>query len=513
MERWATDATVRAGAALPTIGAKELAAATQEVIGSLRDGMVSESAYDTAVVSGLRSSRDPSRPAYPDTISWLRRRQHSDGSWGGRIELAHDRVISTLAAVVHLEDVPDGWAQSAVRDGVGYLWKNIHHLETSPSETIAFELLVPQLLGDARRLGLRLPYQRFTDIEALREEKLRQAPLDDLYRHPTTLAHSLEFLGNDIDSRQVHRLRERNGSYGNSPSATAHVLAHIRDDQAEAYLSRVVGVSLNGGVPTTYPIDVFERAWILYNLGAANARVRGVSSHLRYLATALTSEGVGWSLGIVPDSDDTAITLIALAHAGSRVDMDVLLRFEHDRHFSCFPFERNTSVSANAHVLEALKLGQSQRPGRYTEQITKITSYLQEHKSDGGYWLDKWHASPYYATAQVARAAHDGANDLLAGTHAWLLETQKPDGSWGWYVSTSEETAYAMQSLLLLSRYSDPFTAQALDRAAAYLTARFHDTDYRELWIGKGLYTPYNVVRSAVISALLLYRQERGTRA
>ncbi len=512
MAKLATDAMTHADAAMPVIRLKELAAATQEVICSLRDGMVSESAYDTAIVSGLRSSRDPSRPAYPDTLSWLRRHQHSDGSWGGRIELAHDRVMSTLAAIVHLEDVPDGWARAAVKDGVRYLWNNAHQLDTSPSETIGFELLVPQLLHNARRLDLQLPYQRFARIEALREEKLRQIPRDSLYLQPTTLTHSLEFLGNEIDSRQVHKLRERNGSYGNSPSATAHVLSHIRDEQAEAYLGRVVGVSLNGGVPTTYPVDVFERAWILYNFGWANMRVRGVSGHLHHLATALTPEGAGWAHGIVPDSDDTAITLITLARAGFQVDMDVLLRFERDRHFSCFPFERNSSVSANAHILEALKRGQSQHPDRYEGQITKIISYLRDRQSDGGYWLDKWHASPYYATAQVTHAARDVADNLLAGTQAWLLETQKQDGSWGWYVSTSEETAYAMQSLLLLSHHSDPVTAQALDRAAAYLTARFHNTDYRELWIGKGLYTPYNVVRSAVIAALRLYHQKRGTR-
>lgn len=272
----------------------------------------------------------------------------------------------------------------------------------------------------------------------------------------------------------------------------------------------MLSVSLNGGVPTTYPIDVFERAWVLYNLGRAGVRGRYFSSHVSYLADSLTAKGVGWSQGVIPDSDDTAVTLIALSYAGFPIDPDALLRFEQDRHFSCFQFERNTSVSANAHILEAFKLGEEQYPSRYKPQISKIEGYLREQRLEGCYWLDKWHVSPYYATAQVALALGGRDHDLLARTPAWLLETQRPDGSWGLNVGTSEETAYAMQALLALQEDSNPVIAHALDRGAAYLSDSFHDTDYQELWIGKGLYTPYNVVRSAVISALLIYQRELG---
>ena len=108
-------------------------------------------------------------------------------------------------------------------------------------------------------------------------------------------------------------------------------------------------------------------------------------------------------------------------------------------------------------------------------------------------------------------AAQGIADELFACTGGWLLETQRPDGSWGQYEGTSEETAYALQALLTL-RPAAPALESALARGAAYLAERFDDTDYPELWIGKGLYTPYAIVRSAIISALRLYQLHRGAR-
>jgi len=49
-------------------------------------------------------------------------------------------------------------------------------------------------------------------------------------------------------------------------------------------------------------------------------------------------------------------------------------------------------------------------------------------------------------------------------------------------------------------------------RGVDYL-ARLHDgpgSQYPELWIGKDLYVPYDVVRAAVLSALILYEDTFG---
>ncbi len=484
---------------------RHLLSAARQLVAGLRDGTVSETAYDTAIVARLVAAHDPRRPAFPATGEWLRRHQHADGSWGGRIATGHDRLVSTLAALVRLAELPDAWAAVAVRAGTAYLREHARDWRGDPHETVAFELLVPQLLAEARQRGLALPYDAFAPILALRDEKLGKIPPGYLYDAPTTLLHSLEFLGREIDAERILPLRGLNGSYGCSPSATAHVLAHARDDEAERYLRRVMGAALNGGAPTIYPFELFERGWILYNLGLAAAAIPGVEAHRRYLRDSLTAAGLGMSReGLQADCDDTAMALIVLGRAGHPVDLALLRPFEREGWFSTFPFERTTSNTVNARVLEALKIGAGAALPGHRPTIAKITRFLGGQRIDGAYWQDKWHISPYYATAQVALAARGIADELLGGTRAWLLETQRPDGSWGRYGGTSEETAYAVQTLHALGTADDPRAATALARGARHLAARFDDTDYPELWIGKGLYTPYAIVRSAVIAALLL---------
>jgi halimadienyl-diphosphate synthase len=487
------------------IPAPRLALAAKHLLSSLAEGTTSETAYDTAVVSSLRASGDRRQLAFPTSLGWLRQHQHPDGSWGGRIQSAHDRLISTLAAVVRLAEIAEAWAQRAVQRGVAYLWQHASDWRASAHETVAFELLMPGLVAQGAEQGLALPFAAFAPITRLRDEKLRRIPDGYLYEKPTTLVHSLEFLGLDLDRARVTRLRSANGSYGNSPSATAYVVEHANDAAAEGYLHRAMAAALNGGATTVYPNEVFEKAWVLYNLGPARFGVAGAQDHLSYLREHLRDGAIGISReGLTADSDDTGMVLSLLHRAGEAASLAGLRQFEQPGYFSCFPYERNTSVSANIHVLDAFV--SSPLRSLHETAIAKILSYLRDQRQDGCYWQDKWHISPYYATSQLVLAAHEIAGDLLAPTYRWLLDTQRPDGSWGLAEGTSEETAYAVQALLTLAARPEKALRGALDRGARYLADRFDDADYPELWIGKGLYTPYPVVRAAVIGALQQYQ-------
>ncbi|MGI8972409.1 MAG: hypothetical protein ACR2HB_17150 [Dehalococcoidia bacterium] len=483
----------------------DLATASYQLINNLAEGTTSETAYDTAVVSALRSSRDYRRPLFPATLLWLQRHQHNDGSWGGRIAVAHDRLVSTLAVVVRLEAIPAAWAQQALQRGLAYLWQHASDWLSSSQETVAFELLVPRCLDEARSRGLQLPYTAFTRIIDLRDDKLRRMPMEALYNKPTTFVHSLEFLGPDLDRVQVTRLRSANGAYGNSPSATAYVLGMLDDPAAESYLRRAMAVSLNGGACTVYPNEIFEKGWVLYNLGPDGIRLRGAQQHLDYLYQHSLTGATGISReGLTADSDDTGMALALLNRSGRPLSLAGLCQFEREDCFSCFPYERNSSISANAHVLEAFV--SSPYRHQHTSAIQKIVAYLRDMRLDGCYWQDKWHISPLYATSQVVLAARDVATDLVAPTIRWLLGSQHSDGSWGCAGGTSEETAYALQTLIVAEHLQDSRMQSALEAGASYLSQHFDDMDYPELWIGKGLYTPYAVVRAAVIGALQQYR-------
>ncbi|HEX6972314.1 MAG TPA: hypothetical protein VF234_08855, partial [Limnochordia bacterium] len=187
-----------------------------------------------------------------------------------------------------------------------------------------------------------------------------------------------------------------------------------------------------------------------------------------------------------------------------------LARFERPDGFACFEGERNPSVSTNVHVLEALnKAPPAPEVGRLRE---KAIAFLKETQGDDGCWIDKWHISPLYTTGHAVIALLDGAPELAARGLRWLVAAQNRDGSWG-SPGTDEETAYAVQALAhaLLRAPSSGERAvgadamrQAIRAGAGFLTHRLECSDYPELWVGKGLYTPIHVVRSAVLSACRL---------
>ena len=264
----------------------------------------------------------------------------------------------------------------------------------------------------------------------------------------------------------------------------------------------------DGSIPTVEPFEVFEVAWVLYNLARAGQRPAEAQPLVRYLAQALTDDGVGVSReGLRPDSDDTALTLSVLHQYGYPISAGPLRPFEGVNFFFTFPLERDASVTSNAHVLEVL-LVVPPFPRQHVIQ-QKVLKYLRDARVDGDHWVDKWHGSPFYATAHAVFALTAPAPEVCRPAFNWLKSTQREDGSWGWFSKgTPEETAYAVQALMLAPEEVLAGMGDQLRRAAAYL----NETEAEPvipMWVGKSLYGPTQVVRSAVLSAqILLARSE-----
>jgi halimadienyl-diphosphate synthase len=467
---------------------------------------MSETAYDTAWLARVRDPHDPTRRAFPTTIDWLVRHQHADGSWGGRMAIVHDRVVSTLAAVLALVDSPGSKSARAVERGIAYLAWALPRIDEDFVETVGFELIMPPLLAQARRLGPPLPTAAAASIDRLRADKLQRLPPTFAYFGLTSLTHSLEFLGDELQPDLVRRWRASNGSYGASPSATAYVLTHQWDEAAASYLRAVLALSNAGGACNVFPFEIFERAWVLYALGPLAKRVAAHRPVLARLAADWSQAGVGFTReGVGPDGDDTAMSLRVLHDYGLLPPSPSVLRlFEADGHFFCLPLERNPSVSTNAHILDALNaVTDHVDRGRL---IDKAVGFLASSRVDERYWRDKWHVSPYYATSQVLRALAglgQPGEPLSAPGVAWLLETQHANGSWSELQpgGTCEETAHVLLALSCLGR-TDEVILGAMQRAARYLWQRFEHQDHPELWVGKGLYTPHAVVRAVILGAL-----------
>ncbi|RPJ00008.1 MAG: cyclase, partial [Chloroflexi bacterium] len=384
-------------------------------------------------------------------------------------------------------------------------------LADPPGATIGFELIAPTLLSEARKLDFVNGYENdvLNQLSHYRAAKLASLPGGIINRF-VTVAFSVEMAGPDeLRLLDIDHLQEANGSVGHSPSATAYFALHVRpgDPRALTYLQQVV--TDGGGVPDVAPFDVFELAWTLWNLSLLEALDQDTLAlcqpHLDFLQRAWQpGTGIGHALGYTPkDGDDTGLVFEVLTHFRREADLAAVLSYEEDDHYRCYELEANPSISTNIHILGALRKGGL--PANHPT-VRKVLRYLARVQTIRLFWFDKWHASPYYPTAHLVIIAAGYADNLVDNAVYWILETQNQDGSWGYYNPTAEETAYCLQALVLWKRSGHAVPDDVLRRGAVWLAAH-QDDPLPPLWIGKCLYCPVWVVRSAILSALMLVGQ------
>jgi halimadienyl-diphosphate synthase len=463
-------------------------------------------AYDTAWVARLAALGEPiGRQA----LEWIRAHQLEDGSWGApQPYYHHDRAVSTLAAVTALAQQGDEQDQASLERARGGLRRALEGLNDDPAgETIGFEMIVPTLLNEAQSLGA-IDHQGPDVIRHLipkRSAKLALLP-DSMISRFVTLGFSAEMAGSDgIHLLDIDNLQQSNGSVSYSPSATAYFALYVRrrDPDALRYLERIAG---DGCAPNVAPFDIFETAWVLWNLrfvSLSRTTKALCQPHLEFLERNWDpGRGAGFAVGYAPrDGDETSIVFQVLTHFGRSADVEAVLHYETPFYFRCFDLESTPSISTNVHALSALReAGLDQdHPA-----VQKLLSFLRGIRGGNSFWFDKWHASPYYSTAHAIIACMGYDDELASEALHWILDTQNPDGSWGYYqMPTAEETAYCLQALAVWHKHEQKTLVEALRRGSTWLTHHI-DPPYPPLWIGKCLYCPELVVRSAILGALVL---------
>lgn len=487
----------------------------RELVQNLNQRM-GPSPYDIAWLARLRNLANGDAH-WPDLIEWLLENQHPDGSWGGEIVYYHDRIINTLVAAIALrENGHTRQAQKAIQRAERYLWQHLHLLPRDPFELVGFELILPTLLDEARTLGLDVP-NHACGYEEIQTAKLRLIPPEMLYSPRITTIHSLEFLGRSGDTKQLREALASNGSLGNSPATTAYYLLLCPGDrQAIAYLEAVR--CHMGHAIMLYPFHLFELIWVLNNLAFSGLPITEFATQNIWeeLQKNLGPGGIALDPTFdIPDGDNTAVCSRLLTLAGYDVDPLILAQFEDKktRTFRTYSYERNASVGTNVHALETLSLMPNYPDCRDVRK--QIAIMLLDNRMFNIYWIDKWHTSPYYATAHaLVGLLREGSYLAHACRHSidWLLHTQRNDGSWGFFKhGTPEETSYTLTALLYYHRY-EPIDPDVLHRGAAYLLRTYQgaNSTYPALWIDKCLYVPYDIVRSAVLAALILYDETFG---
>ena len=485
------------------------------------DQRMSPSIYDTAWLLRLKSA--DGQPYRPDYLNWLLERQFDDGSWGADIRYYHhDRIICTLVTAIALaeqEQTPE--ILRAIQRAENYLWQHTHLLFRDPAftELVGFELLFPALMAEARQHGMAVSSHNF-GIGEIQNQKLKLIPPELLFSRKLTTIHSIEYLGRSAPLHQLRNALFENGSLGNSPAATAfYIISSQRNGEAAnpAAWDYLDSVSKKF-TPTNYlyPFRNFENLWVLNNFTInddfrSSPREWLPESFLDQMERLVEADGVSLDdeFGI-PDADCTSVAYYLLGLAGRYPDPSSLVKYEvpGERFFRTYYFERNLSISTNIHALEALRV-MPHYPYREAV-IQELEDMLLANRRFKLFWTDKWHASPYYATAYALISLLNGnpvSRAVCIETIEWLTHAQRPNGAWGFFnKGTVEETAYAL--LALQKAYSRGLcAADVLQRGVEYLNLHLAKmdpkSDYEELWLGKCLYAPYDVIHSAVLTVLM----------
>jgi halimadienyl-diphosphate synthase len=495
------------------ISPSELLQQVEDLLCKTGSSVMSSLAYDTSWAARMS---EIDRELGNQALEWLSENQLSDGSWGTKEPMYyHDRVISTLAAMIALtkkgrrtmdkRSIESGlYALERITEGA------TQGLLTDPNgATVGFEMIVPTLVAEAEQLGIikKQGERVLGRIAKMREAKMARIKGKLINKYITT-AFSAEMVGREgLEKLDIANLQEANGSVGHSPAATAFYMLEINagDSKALSYLKSAM--KSDGGFCDLYPFEAFERAYVLWNLLLVdnwNETIRAlIGSHLDYLHKAWTpGKGISYSaLSCVPiDADDTIYAYDMLKSHGYDVDIEAVLALEEEDHFRCYELEVGLSPSVNIHAMHML-LKHGYDPAHPT--IKKLLRYLESVKIGDAYWSDKWHSSPYYSTTHYIIACAGYQTHQAAASIEWLLHNQNPDGSWGFFMPTAEETAECLQALCILEKKTGKNYSDAIEKGRAWLENHL-GAPYPPLWIGKGLYCPELIVRSTILSAITL---------
>lgn len=478
--------------------------------------------YSTAWVGMVPALANPKLPAWPETLEFIRSQQLPDGGWGDpRTYFAHGRLIATLAAIkaLHLWRTDDG-DYERIQAGLEAVNRYTLDLSKEPHEPIGFEILLPRLVHDLSALldGTLLKHH-WEQFEPLYQQKLRK--ISDLRfdpNEPRTWWFSMEMIPEYQLSLLDDSILLANGSVATSTATTAAYLRAQRvagrnSPAAARYLAEVIKIG-NGAVPFCYPVQTFERAWIIDALRRA-----GLPPTHPVIADMLDEIERNWYQGkhglsystdfLLNDGDCTSLGFAVLSWANRNPADDPLLSFWNGEYFYTYLDERGHSLSANIHALTALRI----QPGFPHRAIaTQLTKWLRSQIKPHVVFDDKWHLSPFYSISRALEAVAGLDDEIALRCLNQILSSQHPDGGWGWnWASTLEETAYCTLALTHALRIGLLSDKSVLEKAAAFFRSKDGHEPLERLWIGKDLYRPAKIVGAAVFAAQLALTQSTHT--
>ncbi|XP_038697212.1 (-)-kolavenyl diphosphate synthase TPS28, chloroplastic-like [Tripterygium wilfordii] len=378
---------------------KELVNGVKSFLGSMEDGDMSISAYDTAWVALIQDTNQTgSTPQFPCCLDWIAHNQLSDGSWGDpRYFLLCDRILNTLACVIALKT----WNihPHKCQRGISFLNEKMSMLEKENEEHFlgGFEIVFPSILEMARKLGIQLPDDHHTcsalqNIIFKRNLKLTRISKEGIYNVPTTVLFSLEGLQDmDLDWEKILKMQSKDGSFLSSPSSTAYAYLQTKDQNCFKYLNKVVQ-RFNGAAPTMYPVDLYERLWTvdrLERLGITRFFKREIEEYMNHVHRCWTEDGISWSSNFrLHDIDDTSMGFYLLRLYGYEVSPDAFGYSTEGKEFRCYLGQWNEAISVMFNLYRASQMLFSGE--KILQEAKKFASKFLSRKREANRFLDKW---------------------------------------------------------------------------------------------------------------------------
>lgn len=508
-------------------------------------------------------------------VDYLARSQNADGGWGDTPESLSNIATTMLvtaafhlasAAETHREILARAQRYVDARGGISALHRRYGKDKTFAAPILAncalaglvpwhevaplpFELacLPHGMLG-----ALRLPVVSYALPALVAIGQARHAHLKP--RNP--VARLLRRLARARSLRVVERMQPESGGFLEAIPLTSFVvmsLAAIGRNEHVVVRRGVEFLASSARSDGSWPIDTNLATWVTTSainaLAAAGEDVSalgcldwllGCQQQQGHPFTHAAPYGWGWTdaSGAVPDADDTAGALLALAAIRRRSTPEVACRIESAaargvgwllrlqnadggwptfcRGWGGLPFDRS-GADLTAHALRALAawrgpLGDAApRPSHplRNRPIRRGLAYLARTQRSDGAWVPLWFGNQYqageenpvYGTARVVMAYRDlgllESPPALRGLR-WLAGSQRADGGWGGDPkgSSVEETALAVEALIsggLAPAWARPAEAGVAWLVEAVETGRFRFASpiglyFAKLWYDEKLY-------------------------
>lgn len=510
-------------------------------------GELSSSALSTAtaVFALATVDRRKHRALVRRGLEWLAANRNQDGGWGDTVSSVSNISTTLLCwAAFAIAQEPDNYEQT-VEGAESWLIRRagslepralVQAVEEQYGADRTFSVPILTMCALAGRLGqgqhawepIRpLPFELAACPHRL-FHRLRLSVVS--YALPALIAVGQVHFRHRRVSNPVKRLLRRltrrrtlavlreiqpdNGGFLEAAPLTSFVVMSLAgEDHAGDIVSRSVeflkeSVRTDGSWPidtnlatwvTTLSVNAlaadadFEKNFGAEDRGAVQRWLLGRQYDKEHPYTHAAPGGWAWTdlPGAVPDADDTAGALIALANLNLNDAVTTqavaaaikwLLGLQNRdggvatfcRGWNALPFDRSTP-DLTAHAIAAmsawLDLLSDPLQRRVNRAILEGLDYLERAQRGDGSWVPLWFGNqwapkrenPLYGTARVVaglcalppRLIFE-STDLLGGAAEWLLSAQNGDGGWGGAKSVEssvEETALATDALAgLLSR-------------------------------------------------------------